>query len=103
MNTPTRYDLESKIYANIKTIEELQSKLDSGDFSFSTYRKLIQVKIRELLYTDAILRSKGLNLETVTKEMNISCDFVNLLPKISNLIHHQKISNLHQCCLKIQI
>jgi hypothetical protein len=91
MSIPTRYDLESKIYANLKALEELHTKFEAGNFSFQTYRKMIQVRIRDLLFIDAILRSKGLSLTKVTKDMKISQIFVKILPKISKEVG--KINN----------
>lgn len=68
---PTRYDLESELFSIIKSINDLQRKMKSGDISLPFYRSALENKFNEIHLIELILKKKGLNLDKILKDMHI--------------------------------
>lgn len=91
MPLPSRYDLESQLFALIRTLVDLQKKVESGDFTFNFYRDKISEITNEILLIELIFKKKGFNLDEILDEMNISEDLFSIIPKIKNYILFRNI------------
>ncbi|MHA1728770.1 MAG: hypothetical protein ACTSWY_08570 [Promethearchaeota archaeon] len=83
---PSRFELEAKLFAIIKTIRDLQKKVKNGQFSLKFYHDTITVKINELLLIELIFKKKGMELESIINEMEISDEFFHIVPQIKDYI-----------------
>ena len=91
MSLPTRFDLESQLFALIRTLGDLQKKVESGVFAFTFYRNKISEITNEILLIELIFKKKGFNLDKILDEMNISEDLFSIIPKIKNYILFRNI------------
>lgn len=84
MSLPSRFDLESQLFALIRTLGDLQKKVELRDFSFNFYRDKISEIANEILLIELIFKKKGFNLDKILDEMNISEELFSIIPKIKN-------------------
>lgn len=91
MSLPSRFDLESKLFALIRTLGDLQKKVELGDFSFNFYRDKISEITNEILLIELIFKKKGYDLDKIMDEMNISEELFSIIPKIKNYMLFRNI------------
>ena len=91
MSLPSRFDLESQLFALIRTLGDLQKKVESGDFSFNFYRDKISEITNGILLIELIFKKKGYDLDKILDEMNISEELFSIIPKIKNYMLFRNI------------
>ena len=91
MSLPSRFDLESQLFALIRTLGDLQKKVELGDFSFNFYRDKISEITNGILLIELIFKKKGYDLDKILDEMNISEEFFSIIPKIKNFMLFRNI------------
>jgi hypothetical protein len=84
MSIPTRLDLESQLFAILKTLKTVHKDMLCGKISYSSYCTIVHRKIKELMLVELIFQAKGFDLDSILKEMDLSEEFFSLIPHLQN-------------------
>jgi hypothetical protein len=82
MLLPSRLELESKIFAIIKTMQDLYEKAESAQISTTFYQSSIQQKIHEIYLMEFISKKKNMDLDKIINEMKIGDQFQDVITKL---------------------
>ncbi len=82
MKPPSRFELESQLFALVKTFSDLQEKVKSGAFSFNFYYTSLKKKMKELFLIELVFKKKNMDLGDILDEMEISKEFLHIIKEI---------------------
>ncbi len=86
MPVPSRLELESQLFAILKTLKTVHKDVTDGKISYSSYCNLVRQKINDLMIVELTFQSKGLEFSTILNDMKVSEEFFSLIPQINDFI-----------------
>jgi hypothetical protein len=86
MPIPNKLELESQLYAILKTLQTVHEDVLSGKIPYSAYCNIVRQKINDLMLVELTFQSKGIDFGTILDEMKVSTEFFSLIPQIQEFI-----------------
>jgi len=97
MSTPSRLDLESRLFGVLQTLKTVHTDIKNGKLSYSSYCSIVRKKIKDLMLIELTFQAKGLKMDTILDDMMLSEEYFQLIPQIQEFItlseRKEKIDN----------
>ena len=86
MPIPSKLELESQLFAILKTLKTVHKDVMDGKLSYSSYCNIVRQKINDLMIVELTFQSKGIEFGTILNDMMVSEEFFSLIPQIQEFI-----------------
>lgn len=86
MPIPNKLELESQLYAILKTLKTVHEDVLNGKIPYSSYCNIVRQKINDLMLVELTFQSKGIEFSTILDDMKVSAEFFSLIPQIQEFI-----------------